>query len=422
MCRIAQSLLQLAIGMLSARYLGPANYGLLGYAGSIVAFALPLMQLGLKSTLIQEFIDTPDQEGRIMGTALIMNIISSVFCMAMVTVFVSITNAGDTETLLVCVLYSISLLFQTLELLQCWFQYKLASKYPAIVMLFTYVVVSAYKIYLLASEKSVYWFALAHSIEFAITGIALIAIYYRNGAQKLSFSFEMVKRLFVRSRFYILAATMVTVFQNTDHVMLKALSGDIENGYYTAAVTCSTICQFLYLAITDSMRPVILANKKNESLETYETSVSSLYSITTYMALFQGIGFTMFAKLMVQVLYGPEFLPTVKVLRIIVWQIGFSFMGSVRNMWILAEGKQNLIWKLNLAGVLINILCNSMLIPSMGAQGAAISSLLTQIFTNFILGFIIKPLRRNNRLLIHGLNPKLLFKMVIKRTNKSIPL
>lgn len=36
-CKIVQSLLQMVVGMLSARYLGPSNYGLINYAASIVA-------------------------------------------------------------------------------------------------------------------------------------------------------------------------------------------------------------------------------------------------------------------------------------------------------------------------------------------------------------------------------------------------
>ena len=32
-CKVIQSLLQLVIGMLSARYLGPANYGIINYDG-----------------------------------------------------------------------------------------------------------------------------------------------------------------------------------------------------------------------------------------------------------------------------------------------------------------------------------------------------------------------------------------------------
>jgi hypothetical protein len=51
------------------------------------------------------------------------------------------------------------------------------------------------------------------------------------------------------------------------------------------------------------------------------------------------------------------------------------------------------------------------LIPPFGACGAAVASVITQIFTNFILGFLWKPLRENNRLLVRGLDPRLLLDM-----------
>ena len=43
-----------------------------------------------------------------------------------------------------------------------------------------------------------------------------------------------------------------------------------------------------------------------------------------------------------------------------------------------------------------------------GARGAAIASMLTQFFANFVVGFIIKPMRRNNMLLIKGIRPTFL--------------
>ena len=409
-CKIAQSLLQFVVGMLCARYLGPSNYGVINYAASVVGFVLPIMQLGLQSTIIQEFVEGKD-EGKILGTSIVMDLVSSFFCMLMVAAFVAVANRGEPETLIVCVLYSLSLVFRALELLQYWFQYKLKSKYPSIVMLLAYIVVSVYRIYLLVTSKSIYWFAVVNALDYAIIGVALLAIYVKLGAPKLSFSFSLVGKLFERSKFYILSAMMVTLFHNTDHIMLKLMSGDAANGYYTAAITCAAVFQFVYVAIVDSMRPVILKYKKENQAE-YEKNISRLYCIITYMALFQGVGFTLFAKLIVWVLYGVDYMSAVNVLQVLVWYIGFSYMGSVRNIWILAEGKHKMLWKINLAGALANVLLNSVLIPICGAVGAAIASLVTQFFTNFVLGFIIKPIRENNRLLINGLNPKLLYSLI----------
>ena len=62
-CKIAQSLIQLPISMLTARYLGPSNYGLIGYAGAVVAFFVPITMLGLQNTLIKELVETPEETG-----------------------------------------------------------------------------------------------------------------------------------------------------------------------------------------------------------------------------------------------------------------------------------------------------------------------------------------------------------------------
>ena len=74
-CRIIQSLLQLAVGMLTARYLGPENYGLISYGASIVAFALPIAQLGLSATLVQEYVENREMVGEIFGTGIGLNLV-----------------------------------------------------------------------------------------------------------------------------------------------------------------------------------------------------------------------------------------------------------------------------------------------------------------------------------------------------------
>lgn len=408
-CKIVQSLLQLIIGMISARYLGPSNYGLINYASSIVAFALPIMRLGLNAILVRELIESPEKEGEIMGTSLLLNIISAIICIFGVFAFVWVANAGSTETIAVCVLYSISIFFAALEMMQYWFQYKYMSKYSSLVMLGAYVVVSVYKIFLLITAKSVYWFAVINSIEYGIIGIMLIVIYLGKHGQRFSFSKHTAKKMFSRSKHYILASLMVVIFQSTDHIMLTTMIGKKENGYYSAAITCATVIQFVYIAIIDSFRPMILSAKKENTAQ-YKEAVSGLYCIIIYMSLAQSTVFTVFAKLIVTVLYGAEYVAAIPVLRILVWYMAFSCMGVVRNVWILAEEKQKYLWIINLSGAMFNIVLNAVMIPFWGACGAAFASLLTQIFTNFILGFIIKPMRENNVLLLKGLNPKFLLR------------
>lgn len=409
-CKIAQSLIQLAIGMLSARYLGPTNYGLIDYAASLVAFAVPIMQLGLSSTLVQEYIAEPEREGQIAGTQLALNVICSLACIAGVGMFAVAANPGEPTTVVVCLLYSISLLFQACDMIQYWFQAKLLSKYYAISLLCSYVVVSAYKIWLLITGKSVYWFALSHTVEYCVMGILLYVAYHNHGTQKIGFSLLLAKKMIGKSKHYIVATLMVVLFQRIAGILITQLIGRTENGYFAAAITCNGVTGFVINAIIDTARPVILESRKVSHAD-FEKNVSRLYSLMTWMGLAQSVGFTVFAPLMVRILYGVDYLPAIPVLQILAWNTAFSCMGAVRNIWILGEEKHNILWVINLCGAMASIVLNWLLIPLWGARGAAVASVLVQILANVIMGFILKPIRRNNYLLLKGLNPKLLHDM-----------
>ena len=205
---------------------------------------------------------------------------------------------------------------------------------------------------------------------------------------------------------------MVTIFAQTGTIILKHLVSDAATGYYSAAITCAGFTSFIFSAIIDSFRPSVFESK-NVSKEAFENKVVTLYSIVTFLAIAQSIAITLFAPIIVR-MYGEAYIPATNALRIVIWYTTFSYMGPVRNIWLLAEEKQKYLWMINLFGALANIIMNYIFIPLWGIEGAALTALLTQIFTNFILGFIIKPLRRNNVLILRGFNPANLIKLIKK--------
>lgn len=408
-CKIVQSLLNVLVTMLTARYFGPAKYGVINYAASIVAFMLPFMKLGFTSTLVQEFVDYPEKEGQTLGTALVMNVISSFVCMLGVVLFASIVNKGETLTITVCALYSINLLFQALEMSQFWFQAKLLSKYTSLTMLLAYIIVALYRIYLLITQKSIYWFAISQALDYMIISLVLLVLYNKLGGEKLSFSLGRGRELFAKSRYYIISSLMITIFAQTDKIMLKMMIGDQATGYYSAAVVCAGLTGFIFSAIIDSAKPVVLEAKKIGKMQ-YENSLKMLYAIVIYFAMAQSVAITLFSNIIIQILYGADYVKSINILRLIVWYTTFSYLGSVRTIWILAEGKHEVLWVVNLSGAMMNVFLNYLLIPQWGTMGAAMASLVTQIFTNVIMGYILPSLRENNKLMLESLNPSIMLK------------
>lgn len=403
--QLVKSLLGVVISMLTARFLGPSNFGLINYASSIVTFVSPIMYLGINNIIVREIIDTPDKEGETLGTAIGLSVFSGMFCILGIFAFTSLVNRNEKQTIIVCSLYSVILIFQALEMIIYWFQAKLKSKYTSIVVLVAYAGVSAYKIFLLATGKSIYWFALSNALDYMLISVSLLFIYNLIGEQKLSFSFKTAKKLLGIGKYYIISNLMITVFSQTDRIMLKLMVGDSETGFYSAAVTCAGMTSFVFSAIIDSLRPMIFDYKKTDETN-YEKSIVSLYSLIIYLSIFQSVAFTILAQIIISILYGSAFNASIPVLQIIVWYCTFSYLGGARDIWILAENKQKHLLAINAVGSIMNVVLNYFLITPLGACGAAIASVITQLFINYIFVLIYKPTRKNGILQIYALNPK----------------
>lgn len=405
--RVVQAVVAMLINMLTARYLGPSGFGLITYASSLVAFMLPIMQLGLNNVLVQEIVSSPEEEGKILGTSITLSVLSSICCIIGVSAFALVANPGEPETILVCFLYSFILIFQAFDYVEYWYQAKLMSKYTSMISLTAYIIVSAYKIFLLVKGKSVYWFAISYALDYVLISVGGLVFYRKLGGRKLSFSLELGKKMYCKSKHYILSSMMVTVFAQTDKIMLKMMLDETATGYYGAAVTCAGMTGFVFTAIIDSFRPSIFEGQK-EGDGVFRHRLTMLYSIVIYLSLAQSIVMTILSKWIIYILYGTAYDSAISALRIIVWYTTFSYMGSVRNIWILANEKQKYLWQINMSGAIANVILNAVLIPLIGINGAAVASLITQLFSNVIVGYIIKPIRPNNAIMVESLKMKYL--------------
>lgn len=403
--KIMQMLLSFIIGLLTARYLGPDNYGLINYAAAYVSFFASLCNLGINSIIVKNFVDHPEEEGKTIGTAIVLRIGSSFLSALMIIGIVSVIDRGETLTIVVVALSSISVIFQVLDTLNYWFQTRLMSKYSAIAATVAYIAVSAYKVLLLILQKDVRWFAVANTIDYIVIGLFLLYVYRKKGGPTFSFSLDKGRELLQKSSSFILAGMMVSIYACTDRFMLKQMLDEASVGYYSLAVSISNMWVFILSAIIDSMYPVIM-ELHSRDYDAYNKKNKQLYAIVFYTALTASAGISVLANLIVKILYGEAFLPAVLPLRIVVWYTAFSYLGVARNAWIVSENKQRKLKYIYIFSAAINVILNLILIPFWGAAGAAIASLVTQISTVVLIPYWIQELRPNVRMMIDAVRLK----------------
>ncbi len=401
--KVIQMLISLIVGVLTARYLGPSNYGLINYANAYTAFFASLCTLGINNILVKEFIDHPEDEGEILGSSIMLRLLSSFFSILTIIGIVCVVDRGDPTAIVVVALSTVGILFHVFEVFNYYFQAKLLSKVTSTAALIAYAVMTAYKIYLLASGKSVKYFALTLSIDYLVIAILLFFCYKKYSGKKLFYSRSCCKRLLSQSAHFILPGLMVSVYAQTDKFMLKQLLSEANVGYYSTATTLCSMWCFVLSAIIASLHPPIMEDNKNGNEEEFERKNKLLYAIVFYLSMIVSVLFVLLANPVIKILYGAEYLPAANPLRIATWYTAFSYLGVARNAWIVCKEKQKyLIW-IYISAAVVNIVLNIFMIPLWGPSGAALASLAAQITTTLIVPFFIKPLRKNSLLILDAI-------------------
>ena len=401
--KIAQMLLSLVVGTISARYLGPSNYGLIGYGNALVSFFMSFCTLGINSIIIKDFFDHPEEKGKALGSAILMRILSS-FCSVVMVVAISFfIDYGEWETVLVVALCSVSLLFHCFDTINYYFQSLYLSKITAIATFVAYVVTASYKIVLLILKKSVFWFAFASSVDYIVLAVFLLIVYKKQKGPKLAASWSKGKALLRVSYHYILSGLMVAIYGHTDAFMLKLMLDETAVGYYTIATTLCGMWTFVLAAIIDSMYPTIIKHFKSGSTASFEKKNRQLYALVFYISAFVSVMFLLLGDFAIWLLYGKEFLPAAAPLKVVTWYTAFSYFGVARNAWVVCNEKQNYLKYMYVSAAVINIGLNLVLIPLWGAVGAAVASLITQICTSIVLPFFVKGFRPNVKLMLEAI-------------------
>lgn len=390
--KVFQMILSLVVAMLTTRYLGPSNYGIVGYTASYVAFFTVVCELGFNSVAVKELLDNPERQGEILGTTIFMRVCSSLISSVAIACLVYALDNGDKLIVWVAFLQSLSLVFQSFEMIHYWYQSRLETEISVKIQTAAYVIMAVYKVAILALGKSVAWFAFSTALESAVVAAALFWVYKRGSGQKLKISLSYGKEILKDSYHFILSGLMVTIYSHMDKIMLGQMLSEAAVGFYTAATKISTMWSFVLTALINSARPIIISCRSKD-YHLYVKQNKRLYAAVIWIGIAVAAAMTLLGKWIIFILYGSEFLPATGSLQISAWYTMFSMLGTARGVWIVCENKAKYVKYYLGIGAIMNVVLNYLLIPEFGPGGAAAATLVTQIFTAVLAPALFKETR-----------------------------
>lgn len=188
---------------------------------------------------------------------------------------------------------------------------------------------------------------------------------------------------------FALAAIFGRAYSYVDVIFLKKMAGDAEVGYYSTPSKISFAFQFIPMALIASLYPKFsefFVSNRERLVKIFLESIKFLFII----ALPISIGIYLLAEDIILLVFTDEYIHSVEPLKILVVSLVFSFLSFPIGAFLNACSKQTAQTVITGVILALNIVMNIILIPKMGAVGAAWSALIANIMLG-VLGYCIIP-------------------------------
>ncbi len=376
--KVVQMGVALLVGIWLARYLGPEQFGLLGFATALCGLFSVIALLGFRGIVVRELVQTPEQKANILGTTTALQLIGSLLAYGLVLATVFILRPDDTLSRIIVAILGLRLLFMVTQVAEYWYESQVESKYVVWIKNVFLLISGAIKIGLIVWQAPLLAFVWVMMGESALTAMALVLLFHKRilPLTQLTVTKQRAKQLLKDSWPLFLSGVAVTIYMQIDKIMLGQLDSNQAVGIYTAATRISEAWYFIPMAIVASVFPAILEAKKQGEAK-YLQRFQQLYSLMVWMALAVAIPMTFLSDWLIVLLFGQAYAQAGTVLAIHIWASIFVFLGVASGRWFLAENLTKLSLERTALGAITNVILNFVLIPVYGAVGAAVATVIS---------------------------------------------
>jgi len=403
--QVVQMAVGVVLGALVARTLGPNEFGLYSYTAAFASLFGVWAGLGLRSIVIRDLVRRPQDEAQILGTAFYLQAAAGIISLAFSVLAMTLMRGLESPSTRLVWVFSATFFFSSFQIAEFWFESKSKFKMVIAVRMTVFAVFTLCRVALLVARSGAFGFALLGTIDAAISGFVMVALYRR--ADKTSRHWRFDKKeafvLFREGAPLLIAGVAATLYMRMDQVMLGMMKNDASVGIYSAAVKISEAGYFIPAAAATALLPALTSSRSSDEPGYYRRfqkffDLAALYGVV--VALFTSLA----AGSLVMLLFGQAFSEAATVLVLHAWGGVFVAMGIACKHWFIIEGLQRYTLYRVVAGAFVNLVLNFAAIPRYGAIGAAAATVAAQAMGLF---------------LFNGINPnsRKIFLMQIKSLN-----
>ena len=390
---ITSRLIRAIVIIYAARIIGAADYGVFSYALNLAGLFTIFSDIGVSSILTREAAKNSESRTQYLSTAFFIKICLLILSIALV-IFVAPFFTGIKEAIPLLSVIAFLLAFDSLRDFGFAFVRALEKmQVEAAIKIFTNVAIVALGFLALSISATGRSFTIGYTLGSGL-GLAAIIWALKSQFRKIftHFKKELISPIISSAWPFALFGLLGGIMINTDMIMLGWFRSAGDWGFSAAAYKPVQLFWIFPALLASSFFPILsrLANKDNDKFRfVFEKALTAVFLIGLPLLA----GGLILGQNFIKIIYGAEYLPAIPVFRILLFTVLLIFPGALFGNAIFCYDKQKSLIGYFLLGALGNILFNFLLIPLWGINGAALSTIGTQIISN---GFSWRKMKQIN--------------------------
>ncbi len=364
-------------------YLSVEDYGALGVFEAVSQILVLILGLGLYNSLFRWYYEQSETENKSTFFTASVLIIFLIVLVSTVTLFfreslsVLLFNSSVYKEIILLAVISTGLqaignLPATLMRLQDRAAFFTSSN---LLKLFVTLIVTLYfLLFLDQGLKAIYVGQIAGFLSYLIL---LVPYFFRNIVFRIHL--PVFKEMLGYGSSMMIAGAVAASISVLDRFVLNSRSGLEEVGLYSLGYKISSLLKvFVIGSISMAITPIIFRKIEDEDNKRFYTKTMTYYGFVMMVCI---IGISLFSKEFLKVFTGSTtYWQSFSVIPVLAFSMFFVALKDIVVTGIHITKKTSLITLTTAVISVINLSLNFLLIPYLGAMGAAIASLLSQAF------------------------------------------
>lgn len=379
-----------------SRILLPVGIGKVAFAQSFIAYFIMIAQLGMPIYGIRKCAQVRDDKIKLSKTVhelLMISILMVIISYLILFVIIAtVDKIHDNKDLILIMSTQILLnsigmnwLYSSLE------QYSYITIRSIIFKLISLIIMF---ILVRGSDDYLYY---AIGMVIAVSGSSLLNIINAKKYIYLKPLSNYNLKQHLRPVFILFATNIaISIYVNLDVIMLGFMVGDSEVGLYNAALKVNRVLLQVVSSIGVVLLPRLSYLISNNLVDEFVVAVKKAIYFVVLISVPLVLYFIIFAKDVIQVIAGDNFLGSTKVLQILMPIVLIAGISNITGLQMLVPiGAEKKLMFSVVCGAFVDVILNIILIPKYGASGAAFSTVLAESIVLIVQIIFVKEYLAN---------------------------